>query len=187
MPPSFADAVLSTPRLRLQPLGTQHIDAIASLAGAREVAETTLLIPHPYRREDAEAFVALAARDAATAPPPQLVWAISHTTQPVLGCISLSFNWPHSRAEMGYWIGVPFWGCGYATEAARAVIDWGFSAAGLNRIDAHHMAHNPASGRVLEKVGMTREGVVREHIRRDGRFIDGVVYSILRREWSPSA
>ena len=61
------------------------------------------------------------------------------------------------RAELGYWIGVPWWNRGYATEAGRALLDFGFGTLGLHRIMAHHMMRNPASGRVMQKLGMTRD------------------------------
>ncbi len=184
-PVGSTQPTLDSPRLELRKLCADDAPRIAQLAGAPEVAATTLLIPHPYSAAMATDFIALVKRDAAEAPPRQFVWGICRPDDQLMGCIGLTFNWPHARAEVGYWIGVPYWGAGYATEALGAVLAWGFGAIGLNRIDAHHMAHNPASGRVLLKAGMSREGVVREHVRKNGLFVDGVVYSILRREWHP--
>ena len=86
----------------------------------------------------------------------------------------------HSRAEMGYWIAIKFWNRGFATEAARAVLDYSFSDLDLQRIFAHHFKRNPASGKVLEKIGMQKEGVLRSHIKKWGKFEDLVVYGILR-------
>ena len=85
---------------------------------------------------------------------------------------------------MGMWIGVEWWGRGYATEAARAILDHGFESLGLNRIYAHHMVRNPASGRVLEKIGMMKEGLLRQPVRKWGKFEDVVVFAILRDDWS---
>jgi [ribosomal protein S5]-alanine N-acetyltransferase len=95
----------------------------------------------------------------------------------------------HAQAEMGFWVTVECWGHGYATEAARAVLAHGFGKLNLNRIYAHHMVRNPASGRVLAKIGMIREGVLRQRIRKWGRFEDVVAMSVLRSEWelSPTA
>jgi hypothetical protein len=72
----------------------------------------------------------------------------------------------HSQAEMGFWIGVDYWGQGFATEAGQAVIRFGFERLNLNRVHAHHMVRNPASGRVLEKLGMKREGALRQRVRK---------------------
>jgi RimJ/RimL family protein N-acetyltransferase len=92
----------------------------------------------------------------------------------------------HRRAELGYWIGRPFWGRGYATEAARAMLDFGFGSMGLNRIFAHHMRDNPASGRVLANIGMTREGVLSQHILKWDQFRDVVLYGLTRERFLAS-
>ncbi|HEX7708287.1 MAG TPA: GNAT family protein, partial [Thermoanaerobaculia bacterium] len=86
-------------------------------------------------------------------------------------------------AELGYWVGVPFWGRGYASEAAAEVIRFGFEDCGMHRIYGCHYARNPASGRILEKVGMTREGTFRQHILKWGEYLDVVYYGLLREEW----
>jgi RimJ/RimL family protein N-acetyltransferase len=70
-----------------------------------------------------------------------------------------------------------------ATEAARAVLRYGFEELGLNRVHAHHFAQNAPSGRVLEKIGMVREGCRREHVRKWGRFVDVVLYGVLADEY----
>ena len=89
----------------------------------------------------------------------------------------------HSQAEMGFWIAVDCWGRGYATEGAQALLRFGFEALKLNRIYAHHMLRNPASGRVLEKIGMRQEGVLRQRVRKWGVFEDVAVLAILKQEW----
>jgi RimJ/RimL family protein N-acetyltransferase len=102
-----------------------------------------------------------------------------------IGVIGLGLTREHSRAELGYWIGKPYWNRGYATEAARAVLRYGFEVLGLNRVWAHHFARNPASGRVLEKIGMKCEGTRRQHVLKWGVFEDIVEHSILRSEFRP--
>jgi RimJ/RimL family protein N-acetyltransferase len=89
----------------------------------------------------------------------------------------------HKRAELGYWIGVPYWNHGYASEAARRVVNWGFQYLGLNRIYAQHFADNPASGRVMQKIGMQYEGTLRQPFIRLGEARDSVCYGILKDEW----
>jgi RimJ/RimL family protein N-acetyltransferase len=90
----------------------------------------------------------------------------------------------HSQAEMGFWIGVQSWGKGYATEAARRVVRYAFEELKLNRVYAHHMVRNPASGRVLEKVGLKREGLLRQRVRKWGVFEDVVLLAILHDDWA---
>ena len=93
----------------------------------------------------------------------------------------------HSHAEMSCWVGVEWWGQGFATEAALAVLRLGFEQLKLNRIAAFHMVRNPASGRVLERIGMKREGLLRQCVRKWDRFEDVVLTAILRDDWTRDA
>jgi RimJ/RimL family protein N-acetyltransferase len=148
------------------------------------VADTTVNIPHPYEAGMAETWIA--GRDEEYARGAGVTFAITDgKTGALLGAIGLHLQPRFRRAEMGYWIGAPYWNRGYATEAARAVLGFGFETVGLHRIYAAHFTRNPASGRVMEKTGMQREGVWREHLMRGERFEDAVVYGILREEWRP--
>ena len=79
---------------------------------------------------------------------------------------------------------MPYWKQGYCTEAARAVLRYGFETRGLNRIGARHLARNPASGRVMQKLGMHYEGTRRQHVLKWGVFEDIVLYAILKSEYS---
>jgi ribosomal-protein-alanine N-acetyltransferase len=174
--------VLETERLRLRPFALSDAPAVKTLAGAREIAATTLTVPHPYEDGMAEAWIEThgpayeADRGAA--------FAITlKPTGELLGAISLAIDRPHARAELGYWIGLPFWNQGYATEAAQAVLRFGFEELELNRIFAVHMVRNPASGRVMQKCGMRHEGRLRQHINKWGMFEDLDVYGILAEEW----
>jgi len=94
-------------------------------------------------------------------------------------------GWP--GLEVGWTLRRSFWGRGYATEATGALVRHAFDELGLNRLQAHHMVRNPASGRVLEKAGFRREGVLRERVYRWGRFEDVVVYGILRSDLADGA
>ena len=100
-----------------------------------------------------------------------------------MGVIGLHVKSRDRVAELGYWIGVPYWGRGYATEAARAVMSHGFEDLGLNRIYAGYFARNNASGNIMRKLGMTHEGTLRQHHCKWGEFVDVVMYGILADEW----
>jgi RimJ/RimL family protein N-acetyltransferase len=155
---------------------------VQRLAGDHAVAHTTLNIPHPYEDGVADAWITLVAEEFARGR--QVVFAVTGgAATELLGAVGLVLRLEHARAELGYWIGRPFWGQGYATEAVRAVLRYGFGTLGLNRIHASHFARNPASGRVMSKVGMRQEGVARAHVRRFDRFEDLVQYGILREEF----
>jgi ribosomal-protein-alanine N-acetyltransferase len=102
----------------------------------------------------------------------------------MVGLIGLDhINAEDSVAELWYMIVPSCWGKGYATEAARAAVRFGFEHLGLNRIWSYYMVRNPASGRVLAKVGMKREGLLRQHVRKNGVFEDVVARGLLREEW----
>lgn len=172
---------LRSERLALRPFTLDDARRLQELVGARQVASTTLTIPHPYEAGMAEAWIGGHAD--AWAQEHRLSLAVTHGAEGLVGAVGLHVIPRHRRAELGYWIGVPFWGRGYATEAARTVIDYGFGELGLHRIEARHFPRNPASGRVLSKVGMIREGTLREHVVRWDRFEDLVCYGILEGEW----
>ena len=104
-----------------------------------------------------------------------------------LGWMGLvSWNPDHRSASLGYCFAEAAWGHGYATEAARALLDWAFDALPLNRVQAETDTRNLASARVLEKLGFVREGTLREDCVVDGDVSDSWVYGLLRREWRPS-
>jgi len=105
-------------------------------------------------------------------------------TKKLVGSIGLEISKEHSRAELGYWIGKLFWGQGFATEAARALLHHGFQVLNLHRIYAHHLTRNPASGRVMAKLGMSHEGKLRQHMMKWDVFEDVEVWGVLRGDTS---
>ncbi len=174
--------LIETPRLALRAFDLTDAPIVRRLAGAKEVAHATALIPHPYPDGVAEQWIATHATEWAA----HRVLSLAITLKPtgeLIGAIGLTFAEAHARAELGYWIGVPFWRHGFATEAATALTDFGFRVIGLNRVQAHHYASNPASGRVLLKVGLKREGTSPKMMLKNGRFEDVVFYGVLRRDW----
>ncbi len=175
---------LITERLMLRSFTLEDADDVTDLVSDYEVAKTTLAVPHPYPTDGAAGWIA---GHSAEEDRNHTTFAITlKTTGELVGAITLIEKRIHLRAEIGYWIGHAYWGNGYATEATKAIIEWGFAERGLNRIFAHHFAENLASGRVMQKSGMTYEGTIRDCVQKDGRFIDTPIYSILRREWEPS-
>ncbi len=177
MPPT-----LQTKRLTLRPYTASDIPELLPLIGAREVAATTLRIAHPYTKEDAKAFLRLT-KD------PDKIW-LAITLRPdgnQIGGIGLRVDGQHKHAELGYWLGLQYWGKGYATEASHEMIRYGFEELGMHRIFATHFKHNPASGRILQKLGMKYEGCQREHLLKWGQFVDSEMYGVLRQEWETRA
>lgn len=101
-------------------------------------------------------------------------------------CHLTGWNPDYRSAGMGYVLARAAWGQGYATEAARAVLDWAFGTLDLNRVQAETDTRNLASARVLEKLGFQREGTLRQDCIVDGDVSDSWVYGLLRREWEPA-
>ena len=143
--------VLKTDRLVLRALCQRDVPVIVQLAGDRRVAENTARIPHPYTAADAEGLLASINQKGG-----ETVFALE-LDGALIGMSGLD---PRTDgAELGYWLGVPFWGCGYATEAVRAVIDYAFSELGHELLHSGARVSNPASRRVLEKCGFQWTGV----------------------------
>ncbi len=172
---------LRTARLLLRSFKREDVPAIVRLAGANEIAATTLNIPHPYAENDARSFLAKANEDFRAGRSVSFAISISPGRE-LCGAVGLHIADTHRRAELGYWIGVPFWGRGFATEAASAAVAFGFETLRLHRIYAHHFSGNTASQRVLEKIGMRHEGRSRQHIQKWDRFIDLENYGLLPEE-----
>ena len=145
--------VLKTERLVLRAPHIGDAEAVAALINDRRIAENTARIPHPYTLADAEGFIARANQDDREAS--FLITLADDTIIGGCGVGTLSGSDP----EIGYWIGIPYWSNGYATEAARALIDHAFGGLGHDKIEAGARVSNPASRRVLEKCGFQWTGV----------------------------
>ena len=174
---------IETRRLILRPFRRDDATSVQQLAGDRAIADTTLRVPHPYEDGMAEKWIAehqpgFAAGTLAT------FAIVLRDESELIGAIGLTIDRELDKAELGYWIGKPFWNNGYATEAAKAVLEFGFVDLRLNRISARHLVRNPSSGRVMEKVGMRIEGKVRQDAVKWGKYEDLVLYGILREDWS---
>src|SRR4051794_25696413 len=177
--------VLETKRLVLRAPRLEDAKAVAMLANDRRIAENTRRIPHPYGRADAEDFIASV--NAGQAETAYLITLADGT--PVGACGLAMTDGP--APELGYWLGVPFWGQGFATEAVRAVIDYTFTDLGHDAIQAGARVTNPQSRRVLEKCGFQWTGVGLCRIRAlassapiDRFRLERGIWSALK-SWSP--
>jgi len=142
-----------TERLILRTFGLSDARDVQRLAGNINVAKMTLNVPHPYENDMAEEWIN--SHKEKTDSGIQITYAIESLQLGVLiGAISLT-HIEAKQANLGYWVGEQYWGKGYCTEAGKALIDHAFDELLLNRVYALHLTSNPASGRVMQKIGMT--------------------------------
>ena len=182
---------LETARLKLRPYSEVDIPELVPLIGTREVAATTLRIAHPYTEQNARDFLVLLRESgriwlAITLRTDERQIAEKQIGEKQIGGIGLTIDETHAHAELGYWLAADYWGRGYATEAAREMLRYGFEDLRLNRIFASYFRHNQASGHILTKIGMRHEGCRRQHYRKWDQFMDSEMYGMLREEWKVS-
>lgn len=173
---------LSTERLVLRPFESTDAPTVEALAGDAEVARMSN-IPHPYPPGGAIEWIA-AGHDASAQGQRHPFAIVRRVNGELVGCMTLLLTPEHHRAELAYWIGRPYWGQGYATEAAARVVAYAFEERGLSRVMAQAMRRNRASTRVMEKVGMAHEGTLRRHIYHWGAFEDMDVYGLLQADYA---
>lgn len=176
--------ILKSKRLVLRQFTLADAADIQRFAGDRDVASTTSNIPHPYLDGMAEEWISK--HQVEFEQGKQVTFAIAkRQDNKLIGAIGLSsIDHEHEVAEIGYWIAKQYWNQGYCTEAGRMVLKFGFEVLGLNRIHARHFKRNPASGKVMKKMGMILEGCFRQHFKKWGNFEDVVLYGILKHEFS---
>ena len=174
---------IKTIRLVLRPFTLADAPQVHQLAGDKEVAATLVPLPHPYEDGMAEHWIGTHQERYEKG---ELVSfaIVLRATQALIGAIDLEISRQHENGEIGYWLGKSFWHQGYATEAAQAVLRYGFEVVGLHRIHANYLTRNQASTRVLQKLGMREEGCLRQHLKHWGVFEDMGIYGILRSEWA---
>ncbi|HEX8064462.1 MAG TPA: GNAT family N-acetyltransferase [Allosphingosinicella sp.] len=143
-----------TERLLLRPGWSQDAPALFEAIGEERIVRNLATAPWPYRPADAEAFLATERRPAEAS---LLIFRRTEAAPELIGGIGFGRR-PTGRTEFGYWIARRHWGRGYATEAGRAVLEAARDSLRLKRLDAGHFLDNPASGRVLEKLGFRPVG-----------------------------
>jgi ribosomal-protein-alanine N-acetyltransferase len=174
---------LTTERLVLRPFQPSDAKAVQKLAGHELIAATTAGIPHPYPDGLAEVWISRHADSFTDGIDVHFAVALKATNE-LVGCVVIfGISLPNSKAELGYWIGVDYWGHGYCTEACHAALDYAFRVRGFNKISARHVDINPTSGKVMQKLGMRREGSMKKDVRKNGVFHDIEAYGILAEEF----
>ncbi|MEW6264332.1 MAG: GNAT family N-acetyltransferase [Thermodesulfobacteriota bacterium] len=182
-PDSFMGYERKGPRLLIRPFKSSDADDLYRHVQDEAIARWTLRIPHPYPRDGARKFIRQSMYNRRRSRT-QDFGIVPASTGKVIGAVSLmNINLTDKSAELGYWLGVEYWGRGLATEAVDLILGLGFREMNLNRIEADVFMENAASQRVLEKAGFAREGVSRQSRYKHGCWHDMWRYGILRPEF----
>ena len=172
---------IHTQRLVLREFSVEDFDAMHR--GASNINVVQYMIWGPNTEDDTRRFIQHAIQTQIVKPRIEYQLAITLDGKLIGGCDFNIHSQEHQEGEIGYLLDEPYWGKGYATEIAKALIDFGFKEHDMHRIIAKCDARNEASFHVMEKCGMKREAHLRENRKtRDGRR-DTLIYSILRHEW----
>lgn len=172
---------IETERLFLTELKAEDIPEIVKYASNKSISDFTLNLPFPYSEKDAVYWINLANQGFKNGT--NLIFGIRlKPDNNFIGGIGLTIERKFNRAEIGYWIAEPFWRKGYTTEATKSIIKFGFDNLDLNKFTSSHLAKNPASGKVMEKSGMTKEGELKEHILKNSEYHDLVLYGLTKKQ-----
>ena len=165
---------LETQRLILRAYTPDDAEDLQCLVSDFAIADTTLNIPHPYPDGAAAKYIAELAPKYAQQT--NVCFAVTLKRDgKFIGAVSLQPPITFRRAELGYWIGQPYWNQGYMSEAAAAAVQFGFDTLKLHKLTSGYFARNAASARVQQKIGFVQEGILRQHVIRWNRFEDLVV------------
>lgn len=174
---------LSSERITLERIRSSDVPTIVKYASNIKVAETTLNMPHPYHEEDAIFWINMANQGFKNKT--QFTFGVRlKSTDEIIGGIGLRVNSRFDHAEMGYWIAEPYWNKGYATEAVASILKFGFEQLDLHKIFAHYLVENIASGKVMIKNKMIKEGELKDHTKKDGKYRSLIQYRLLKSEYS---
>lgn len=172
---------LTTERLILRGFTLQDADEVTRLCNNYNMYINTLNLPYPYTKEGALQWISSHPEVLTERLGYQYAVTLKQTGQ-VMGAVSVFCDERHNKGEIGYWLGEEYWNHGYATEAAARLISFCFTQLRLHRVFAYHYDFNLASGRVMEKIGMVKEGFFPDQYYKDGRYISAVAYGMINPE-----
>jgi [ribosomal protein S5]-alanine N-acetyltransferase len=169
---------ISTDRLQLRLFQVSDAETVSRLCNNYNLYKSTLYLPYPYSLNDALSWMEHQLENFNSDKSYELA-VTGRQTGELYGAIALSNNQSFCHGELAYWIGEEYWGKGYATEAAEAVIKFAFEEKKYHKVFARYFQSNPASGRVMEKLGMREEGILVDHVRKEDRYESLVCYGLI--------
>ena len=172
---------LKTNRLLLSQPTANDIPFIVQYAANKRVSDYTNL-PYPYSEQDAIYWINLANQGYKQGT--HHIFAIRlKPRNNFIGGIALTIEQQFKRADIGYWLAEPYWNQGYTTEATKAIMHYGFDQLSLNKLTSSHLDQNPASGRVILKSGLLKEGELKEHICKQSMYHSLLVYGLTKQDY----
>ena len=173
---------LETERLFLNEFRLSDAQRLSELLNFQDVSMYTQNIPYPYSLEDANRFINISQNGFLEKK--SLSFAIREKESNLLvGGMAIKLKLKHKRGVLGYWIAKDYWGRGLATESLEKVLEFAFNDLNLNKLEAVHVSENLASGKVMRKVGMVKEGEFKQHFYNNNKFWDVVTMGICRDEY----
>jgi len=180
---------ISTSKIALRPFASTDVQRVAELANDEEVSRNLRNFEYPYGTEDAANWISELPCEWEHGK--SVVFSVSlpgseSRPEELVGAVGIVLDQQSNRGELGYWIGRKYWGQGIATEACFSILDFAFGQLLLNKVAAECLVRNPASARVLEKVGMVQEGYLKNHFRKYATdpYCDVRVFGLLRTAWN---
>lgn len=170
---------ITTERLLLRLFTKADAETVTRLCNDYNIYKSTLTLPYPYTLDCALSWIEHH-NENFNADKCYEFAICDRETGDLYGAIALSNQQRYDNGELSYWVGQPFWGKGYATEAAEAMIDFAFDVKKYHKVYARHFASNPASGQVIHKIGMNKEGVLVDHVKKEDRYEDLIYYGVVR-------
>ncbi|MBU5439420.1 GNAT family N-acetyltransferase [Tissierella sp. MSJ-40] len=169
---------ITTERLVLRIFEKSDAETVTKLCNNYNIYKNTLYLPYPYSIDCALSWIENHL-DNFNADKSYEFAITDKKTGKLYGAIALSNNQHFNNGEIAYWIGEEFWGNGYATEASKAILEFAFNVKQYHKVYARHFASNLASGKVIEKLGMLKEGILIDHVMKEDRYEDLVYYGII--------
>jgi len=173
-----SNKMITTERLVIRLFQESDAVNVANLCNNYNIYKNTLYLPYPYSVDDAKSWIQNHLENYNN----EMSYEFAITDKEngeLYGAIALLSNQKFNNGEIAYWIGEEFWGNGYATEAAQAILWFAFNEKHLHKVFARYFKTNPASGRVMQKLGMREEGVLIDQVKKDNHYLDLVYYGII--------
>lgn len=180
---SAEERELITERLVMRPYTAGDAESVFQVVRRREIAETTIMIPHPYPRETVDWWINFVGECRTKGTAFEFGLFEKDSSRYIGNCALLAVSREHHNAELGYFIDPERWNMGYGAEACKRIVRFGFEALGLERIYGRCLTRNPASRRVMEKAGLRFECIARHEVRKWDKFEDVVHLALIRSEW----